>query len=63
MFLKNKIYITKYIVVSKTINDYETDVVFMGSGAAGICSSDAALAKGKTVIVFEKAPVSGRELA
>ncbi|MCD7864465.1 MAG: FAD-dependent oxidoreductase [Clostridiales bacterium] len=37
----------------------QTDVVVMGSGMAGICAADAALARGKKVIVFEKKPYQG----
>ena len=34
----------------------KTDLVIMGSGMAGISAADAALARGKKVIVFEKKP-------
>jgi len=35
------------------------DIVIMGSGAAGYSAADAALQKGKTVVVFEKRPFQG----
>ena len=37
----------------------KTDLVIMGSGMAGISAADAALARGKKVIVFEKKPYQG----
>ena len=37
----------------------KADIVIMGSGAAGICAADAALNKGKSVVVFEKRPFQG----
>ena len=37
----------------------KTDIVVMGSGAAGYCAADAILAKGKEVVVFEKRPFQG----
>lgn len=37
----------------------QTDIVVMGSGMAGICAADAALARGKKVVVFEKKPYQG----
>lgn len=36
-----------------------TDIVIMGSGMAGICAADAALARGYQVTVFEKKPYQG----
>lgn len=35
------------------------DIVIMGSGAAGYAAADAALAQGKSVVVFEKRPFQG----
>ena len=35
------------------------DIVIMGSGAAGVSAADAALAKGKKVVIFEKRPFQG----
>ena len=32
------------------------DIVIMGSGAAGYSAADAALKKGKSVVIFEKRP-------
>ena len=37
----------------------KTDLVIMGSGMAGISAADAALARGKKVMVFEKKPYQG----
>ena len=37
----------------------QTDIVIMGSGAAGYSAADAALKKGKRVVVFEKRPFQG----
>lgn len=37
----------------------QADIVVMGSGMAGICAADSALAHGKSVIVFEKRPFQG----
>lgn len=36
-----------------------TDIVIMGSGMAGICAADAALARGYRVVVCEKKPYQG----
>lgn len=37
----------------------KTDIVIMGSGAAGISAADAALKQGKSVVIFEKRPFQG----
>lgn len=37
----------------------KADIVIMGSGISGVCAAEAALARGKTVIVFEKKPYQG----